>query len=71
MMFLVVATGTVIFLFPEGARIYAAMGFCVLYLAGAVLTLLNLKALAKGASTPFADSIAEIKKDAEWLESLK
>ena len=35
------------------------------------LALLNLKALAKSASTPFAGSIEEIKKDAEWLESLK
>ena len=71
LMFLIVATGTIIYLFPEGARIYAALGFCVVYLAGAVLTLLNLKALAKSASTPFAESIEEIKKDAEWLESLK
>jgi uncharacterized membrane protein YqjE len=71
LMFLIVVTGTVIFLFPEGSRIYAALGFCVLYLVGAVLALLNLKALAKSASTPFADSIEEIKKDAEWLESLK
>lgn len=71
MMFLVVATGTVIFLFPAGSRIYAALGFCLVYLVGAVLALLNLKALAKGAATPFSDSIEEIKKDAEWLESLK
>src|SRR5882724_9095241 len=45
MMFLVVLTGTVIYLFPEGSRIYAALGFCVLYLAGAAFALLNLKSL--------------------------
>lgn len=72
LMFLVVGTFTVIFfLCPEGMRIYAALGFSILYLVGAVLALLNLKALAKSASTPFSDSIGEIKKDAEWLESLK
>ena len=71
MLFLLVVTGTIIFLFPEGARIYAALGFCVLYLAGAVLALLNLKALAKSASTPFSNTIDELKKDSEWLESLK
>jgi uncharacterized membrane protein YqjE len=71
LMFLIVATATVIFLFPHDLRIYAALGFCVLYLAGAVVALWNLKALAGTAGTPFADSIEEIKKDAEWLESLK
>lgn len=71
LMFLIVATFTVIYLFAPEHRIYAELGFCVLYLAGAVFALLNLKALAKSASTPFSDSIAEIKKDAEWLESLK
>lgn len=72
LMFLIVVTGTIIYLFPEGnPRICAALVFCLLYLAGAVLALLNLKALAKSASTPFADSIEEIKKDSEWLESLK
>jgi uncharacterized membrane protein YqjE len=71
MMFLVVLTGTVIFLFPEGLRIYAALGFCLIYLGCAVFALLNLKALAKSATTPFAESIEEVKKDREWLESLK
>jgi uncharacterized membrane protein YqjE len=71
MMFLIVGTFTVIYLFPQEYRVYPAIGFCLLYLVGAVLALLNLKALAKNASTPFSDSIGEIKKDAEWLESLK
>jgi uncharacterized membrane protein YqjE len=71
LMFLIVVTFTVIYLFSPNYRVFAALGFCVLYLAGAVFALLNLKALAKSASTPFADSIGEIKKDAEWLESLK
>ena len=71
MMFIIVLTGTVILLFPEGQRVYAAGGFCLLYLLGAVLALLNLKALVKQVSLPFSDSIAEVKKDREWLESLK
>jgi len=71
LMFLVVVTGTVIYLFREDLRIYAALGFCVLYLTGAVLAMLNLKALARSGSTPFSGSIEEIKKDSEWLESLK
>jgi uncharacterized membrane protein YqjE len=71
LMFLVVATFTIIVLFEPEHRIYVCLAFCVLYLAGAVLALLNLKSLAKSASTPFSDSIEEIKNDAEWLESLK
>jgi uncharacterized membrane protein YqjE len=71
MMFVVVLTGTIIFLFPAEWRIYAAGGFCLLYLAGTIFTLLNLKALVKSAAVPFADTIAEVKKDRQWLESLK
>lgn len=71
MMFVVVLTITIIWLFREDLRIYAAGGFCVLYLAGAILTLLNLKALIKHSVPPFPHSIEEVKKDREWLESLK
>lgn len=71
MMFILVLTATIIWLFPEDLRIYAAGGFCLIYLAGTVLTLLNLKALIKNSLPPFSDSIAEARKDREWLESLK
>ena len=71
MMFAIVLTATVILLCPEGQRVYVAGGFCLLYLLGAILALLNLKAQVKGLSTPFSDSMAEVKKDREWLESLK
>jgi uncharacterized membrane protein YqjE len=70
-MFLVVLTATIILLFPPDLRVYAAAGFCVLYLAGAVLSLLNLKALIKSATLPFQETISEVKKDRQWLESLK
>ncbi len=71
MMFVAVLTATIIWLFPSDLRIYAAGGFCVLYLAGVVLAVLNLKALAKTSPPPFSDSIAEVRKDREWLESLR
>jgi uncharacterized membrane protein YqjE len=70
-MFVLVLTATIIWLFPEDLRIYAAGGFCLIYLVGAVLALLNLKALIKNSLPPFSDSISEISKDREWLESLK
>lgn len=71
MIFVILATATIIFLFPAGARIYVAVGFCVFYLVAAVLALLNLRALWKDSPVPFSDTIAEGKKDVEWLESLK
>lgn len=71
MMFVIVLTATAILLFPSELRVYAAGGFCLLYLIGAVLALLNLKALIKNAALPFHETIAEVKKDREWLDSLK
>lgn len=69
MMFLALFTGVIIFLFPHDLRIYAAIGFCVLYLAGAIFALLNLKALIKSGPPPFSDTINELKKDRACLES--
>ena len=71
MMFMIVLTGTVIFLFPAGWRIYAAAVICLLYLLAAVLALLNLRALWRSAPPAFSETLAEAKKDAEWLDSLK
>ncbi len=70
-MFLVVLTATIILIFPDDLRVYAAGGFCVLYLAGAILALLNLKALVRTAALPFSETVAEVRKDREWLDSLK
>lgn len=70
-MFLVVLTATIILIFPDDLRVYAAGGFSVLYLAGAILALLNLKALVRTAALPFSETIAEVRKDREWLDSLK
>jgi uncharacterized membrane protein YqjE len=70
-MFLAVLTAAVILMFPDHLRVYAAGGFALLYLLGVVLALLNLKALIKSAGSPFADTMSELKKDREWLESLK
>jgi len=59
---------TIIFLFPE-QRLHIAAGFTVLYLTGAVLVWLRLKALLK--QEPFAESLEQVKQDGVWLETLK
>jgi uncharacterized membrane protein YqjE len=61
-------TATVIFLFPEAYRLWAAGGFAVLYLGGAVASVFIVKGLLK--ETPFAETIEQVRKDGEWLETL-
>src|SRR5215813_82371 len=62
-------TVTIIFLFPQDLRIYAVVGFALLYLVGAIATGLGLRNVVK--REPFPESLAQIKKDRAWLESLK
>jgi len=69
MLGLVMLTATIIYLIPEQYRIWGLVGFTVLYLGGAVAAVLALKGVLK--NKPFAETIRQIKKDAEWLESFK
>src|ERR1051325_9641838 len=65
----VLLTGTIIFLFPEEYRIYAVGGFTLLYLIGAIRTGFMIRSLLKRA--PFSETVSQIQKDREWLESFK
>jgi len=67
MMTVIVLTATVILLFPQEKRVYAAGGFCLIYLIGAIWSILRLKAKLKQNGMPFEDSVNELKKDREWL----
>jgi len=67
MMTVVVLTATIILLFPQDSRVYAGGGFCLLYLIGAIWSILKVKSRLKQNGTPFAESINELKKDREWL----
>jgi uncharacterized membrane protein YqjE len=67
MMFLMIFTATIILLFRDDLRIYAAGGFCLLYFVGALFALRNAKALWKSSPSPFANTIGEVKKDCECL----
>ena len=62
-------TATVIFLFPPEHRIYVAAGFAVIYLAGAIVALVIVKSLLK--QEPFGESIAQVRKDRLWVQSLE
>jgi uncharacterized membrane protein YqjE len=63
-------TAFVIFLFRPDLRIYALAGFALLYLGGAIIAWVNLKGLLTK-HEPFAESIAQLRKDAACLDSLK
>lgn len=69
MMTILLVTALVIFMVPEEYRGWAALGFSVLYCAGAAACVLAVKKLLK--KTPFTESLNQIKKDAELLEALK
>lgn len=69
MMTILLLTAVIIFLVPEADRIWAALGFAILYLAGAVGAALSVKSLLKRA--PFAESLNQIKKDAQLLDAFK
>ena len=68
-MAMMLITATIIFLVPQGFRVYVAAGFAVLYLAGAVVSFLTLKSLLK--EEAFSESMRQVKMDRLWLESLK
>jgi uncharacterized membrane protein YqjE len=65
----VALTTVIIFLFPEEYRLWATLVFALLYFAGAAWAGFRLKALLT--QTPFAESLNQLKKDREWLETFK
>lgn len=69
MMTVLLVTGLIIFIVPQDARVWAALGFAVFYFLGAVAAVLAIKGLLKQA--PFAESLNQIKKDSELLDTLK
>jgi uncharacterized membrane protein YqjE len=68
-MAVVLLTGVIIFLVPEQYRVYATAGFALLYLLGAAGAVFTIKKLTK--TSPFAESVKQLKKDAELLDALK
>ena len=62
-------TATVVLLFPADWRIYAIGGFALLYFIGAAVAFSTVRTLLK--HEPFPDSLNQLKKDAQCLDSLK
>jgi uncharacterized membrane protein YqjE len=68
-MAMMLLTATIIFLFPDNARLYAAAGFALLYLAGAVWVVFGIRSLVK--REPFEETVQQLKKDRECLDSFR
>ena len=62
-------TGTIIFLVPEQYRVYAGGGFTLLYFLGGGGAGLTVMKLVK--KSPFTESLKQLKKDAEILDTFK
>jgi uncharacterized membrane protein YqjE len=69
LMAMMLLTGTIIFLVPEDKRVWAALGFTVLYAAGTVGAIFALKSQLK--RIPFAESLRQIRKDRALLDVFK
>ena len=67
MMTVLVLTATIVLLFPDELRVYAAGGLGILYLIGAVWSITSLKSRLKHRPLPFSATLEEMKKDREWL----
>jgi len=62
-------TATVVLLFPPEWRIYVIGGFTILYFIGAAVAFSTVRGLLK--HEPFPESLSQLKKDAQCLDSLK
>ncbi len=66
---LMLLTATVILLFPDHLRVYAAAGFTLLYAAGGVAMAVKVRTLLR--HQPFEETLAQLEKDGRWLDSSK
>lgn len=63
----ILLTATVLFLVPEDYRVWAAAGFTLVYLGGALVAWLTLKKVLK--EDPFPETLHQLKQDGVWLDS--
>ncbi len=66
---LLLLSGLIIFLVPAEHRVYAAGGLTFLYFLGTVLAALRIKSLLKRAM--FGETLAQFRRDREWLENFE
>jgi uncharacterized membrane protein YqjE len=65
----VLFTAIIIFLFPDHLRLYVAGAFGLLYLSGALFAMLAVRSRMK--QEPFSETVDQLKRDREWLDSFR
>lgn len=70
-LFILLFTATIVFLCAEELRLMVLAGFTLIYLGGALGAFFALRHRLKNRPAPFADTIAEIRKDRECLRAPK
>jgi uncharacterized membrane protein YqjE len=71
LMTLALVTVTIVVLAGENARAPVLIGLSVLYALGAVVAFFALRKELRSAPAPLQDTLAELKKDCDWLNSGK
>ena len=60
---------TVVYLSPENARPWVIGGFALLFVYLAINAALGLRRTMHNKKPPLADTVGELKKDIEWIQS--
>jgi len=71
MMGVLLLSATLLFSVEDEARIYVAAALCAASLLGAGWAFLSVKKRVKGDPGAFSETAAQLRKDREWLDSLK
>jgi uncharacterized membrane protein YqjE len=71
LMALLLITATIVMWVPPQTRIWVLLGFSLLYLFGMIGAVLGVRHHLKHRPPPFATTLAELKKDRQWLGSRK
>ncbi|HYV29365.1 MAG TPA: phage holin family protein [Candidatus Eisenbacteria bacterium] len=62
-------TFSIVLLFPEEARRWVLIFFCLLYVALAISAYCGLRKLLRDKPPPLSGTVGELKKDIEWIRS--
>ena len=66
---IIFVVGTIVYLSPENARPWVLGGFALLFVYLAVNSILGLRRSMENKKPPLSDTIGELKKDIEWIQS--
>jgi uncharacterized membrane protein YqjE len=64
-----IVTVTLVMLLPAEARPWCLVGFSVIYLALATAACLKTRKLLRTRRSPMSDTVNELRKDLEWIQS--